>query len=78
VAVARANGSRSHEITNMTSSWPFWSPDGTRLAYATETPDDSGLYVQDVTGDTRLISSEFCMEGWFDAETLLVTTDCSS
>jgi Tol biopolymer transport system component len=79
VSVARADGSRSHTITNLTSSWPFWSPDGSRIAYATETPDDAGLYVRDVaTGDTRLISSEFCMEGWFDDETLLVTTDCSS
>jgi TolB protein len=77
VSVARADGSRSHEITDLTSSWPFWSPDGTRIAYATESPDDPGLYVQDIaTGDTRLISSQFCMEGWFDDVTLLVTTDC--
>ena len=77
VSVARADGSRAHELTSLTSSWPFWSPDGTRIAYATETPDDPGLYVQDVvTGDTRQISPGFCMEGWFDNETLLVTTDC--
>jgi Tol biopolymer transport system component len=77
VAVARADGSRAHEITDLTSSWPFWSPDGTRIGYATESnaPD---LYVQDVvTGDTHLISSGSCMEGWFDDETLLVTTICS-
>jgi len=79
VSVVRVGSSRAHQLTDLTSSWPFWSPDGTRIAYATETPDDPGLYVQDVaTGDTRLIASEFCMEGWLDDATLLVTTDCSS
>jgi Tol biopolymer transport system component len=78
VSVVRVGSTRTHQITDLTSSWPFWSPDGTRIAYATESPDDPGLYVRDVaSGDTRLVSSGACMEGWFDDETLLVTTDCS-
>jgi len=76
-SIANSDGSRRRELTDMDSTWPFWSPDGTKLAYGVEDPSKWGLYVQDVvTGDARLISTEVCMEGWLDDETLLVTTDC--
>lgn len=77
VSVADADGSHRRELTDALSSWPFWSPDGTKIAYGVEEPSARGLYVQDVaTGETRLISTEVCMEGWLDDETLLTTTDC--
>jgi len=76
-SVANADGSRRRELTDLSSTWPFWSPDGTKIAYGVEDPSKWGLYIQDVvTGDTRLISTEVCMEGWLDDETLLVTTTC--
>jgi hypothetical protein len=76
-SVANADGSRRRELTDLSSTWPFWSPDGMKIAYGVEDPSDWGLYVRDVvTGDARLISTEVCMEGWLDAETLLVTTHC--
>jgi Tol biopolymer transport system component len=76
-SVANADGSRRRELTDMDSTWPFWSPDGTKIAYGVEESGPWGLYIQDVvTGDARLISTEVCMEGWLDDETLLVTTTC--
>jgi Tol biopolymer transport system component len=76
-SVANADGSRRRELTDLFSSWPFWSPDGTKIAYGVEDPGAWGLYIQDVvSGDTRLISSEVCMEGWVNDATLLVTTTC--
>ena len=76
-SIANADGSRRRPITDLDSSWPFWSPDGSKIAYGVEDPSKWGLYVQDVaTGDARLISTEVCIEGWLDDETLLVTTTC--
>jgi Tol biopolymer transport system component len=76
-SIANADGSRRRPITDVASSWPFWSPDGSQIAYGVEELGEVGLYVQDIaTGEARLVSTEFCPEGWLDDETLLVTTTC--
>ncbi len=77
VSIANADGPRRRAITDLASSWPFWSPDGTKIAFGVDDPSKEGTYIRNVaTGETHLISSEVCMEGWLDDETLLVTTDC--
>ncbi len=69
--LANADGSDRRRLVTGELSFPSWSPDGTRIAYA----DDGrgGVYVVDVqTGATTRIVDDGLWPEWVDEDTLLV------
>lgn len=71
------------KATQLTSSqWydttPFWSPDGTRIAFVSRREDSNDLYVVNAKGGTptRITthSDSELLRGWFDNNTLVFTS----
>jgi len=75
VSIADADGTNVRAIADAPSANPSWSPDGASIAYDDLTSGRIAIY--DVaSGATRYLDVGACTQGWADAATLLVTTEC--
>jgi Tol biopolymer transport system component len=62
-------------VTDLRSANPSWSPDGASIAYDDLSSGRIAIY-NVVTTETRYLDVGACAQGWADASTLLVTTEC--
>lgn len=75
VSTADADGANVRTIANTPGANPSWSPNGASIAY--DDLSSGRIAIYDVTsGATRHLDVNACMQGWADAATLLVTTEC--
>ena len=75
VSIAHADGTGVRAIADAPSANPSWSPDGASIAYDDLSSGRIAIY-DVVSGATRYLDVGACMQGWADAATLLVTTEC--
>ena len=77
VSIADADGTNARAITDVSSANPAWSPDGASIAYDDLSTGRISIY--DVaTQEISYLDAEACTQGWADAATLLVTTECDA
>ncbi len=75
VSIADADAANVQAIADAPGANPAWSPDGASIAYDDLSSGRVAIY--DVTsGATRYLDVDACTQGWADAATLLVTTEC--
>jgi Tol biopolymer transport system component len=76
VAIANADGTDVHAITDPASDHPMWSPDGSSIAYDVWNSDGHvAVWLIDLrTGQHRLLLNDASVESWKDDGTLLVST----
>lgn len=75
VSIADADGTNIRAIADAPSANPSWSPDGASIAY--DDLSSGRIAIYDMTsGATRYLDVGACAQGWADAATLLVTTEC--
>jgi Tol biopolymer transport system component len=75
VSIADADGTNVRAITDGPSAHPAWSPDGASIAY--DDLSSGRIAIYDVaTQETSYLDAAACTQGWADAATLLVTTEC--
>ena len=75
VSIADADAANVQAIADAPGANPSWSPDGASIAYDDLSSGRVAIY--DVTsGATRYLDVDACTQGWADAATLLVTTEC--
>ncbi len=77
VSIANADGSNARAITDGPSANPAWSPDGASIAY--DDLSSGRIAIYDVaTQQTSYLDTGACTQGWADAATLVVTTECDA
>ena len=77
VSIADADGTNAGAITDVPSANPSWSPDGASIAY--DDLSSGRIAIYDVaTRQTSYLDAQACTQGWADAATLLVTTECDA
>jgi len=75
VSIANADATGVRAIADVPGANPSWSPDGASIAY--DDLSSGRIAIYDVTsGGTRYLDVDACMQGWMDAATLLVSTEC--
>jgi Tol biopolymer transport system component len=77
VSIANADGTNVRAITDGPSANPAWSPDGASIAY--DDLSSGRIAIYDVaTQQISYLDAAACTQGWADAATLLVSTECDA
>jgi Tol biopolymer transport system component len=64
VSVQNADGSGFATIASGTTTFPAWSPDGTRIAFVSNRPQGNGIYVMDRDGANQAFIRPGQMPDW--------------